>query len=295
MDLAQNIELGSTGTSTNRRSAELCQGIQNTLRATAAGGLTRCARTVWTVPNDSNARRAYMLGVMSGGSGTLSSALNGTSFNRSWATSDAATISAHVAAINASTAAKIQNISVASNYYGTITCASVAAGDTINVLGYTFTACNGTPDRADKFDCSVDDNNTANNLAIAITAHHILGTVLGAHAWYYESPINAGGPCNKTAVVKLILFDSVFPAGATQTIYGASTFTISQLANGAATMAVSCVFPGAQGNTSTFSFAGTGCVMRCPTFVDLGLGGIPVNRLTGGTGGNSNITKDVFK
>lgn len=52
---------------------------------------------------------------------------------------------------------------------GTVTCASVQAGDTVTINGVTFTAVSGTP-AANEFDISGTDSAAATSLAAAIVA-----------------------------------------------------------------------------------------------------------------------------
>lgn len=65
---------------------------------------------------------------------------------------------------------------------GTVTCASVQAGDTVTVAGQVFTAVNGGTPTSVQFDMSGTNAQTATSLASAITNHATVGTYVKAAA-----------------------------------------------------------------------------------------------------------------
>lgn len=113
---------------------------------------------------------------MSGGAGTVGVTLNGVALTATYATSDTNSCGLVAAAINASTNALVQGFVTANNLTATLTLTSTAAGDTVDVCGYRFTAVSGTPvtivsgGNLGKFDISGNDAADATALAAAINA-----------------------------------------------------------------------------------------------------------------------------
>lgn len=85
--------------------------------------------------------------------------------------SNAQTATALAAAVNASTTALIVNNVRAGNFAGTVTCASVSPGDTVQVAGVTFTCVGAASGKLDEFTNITSDTATAAALVVCINAH----------------------------------------------------------------------------------------------------------------------------
>lgn len=87
---------------------------------------------------------------------------------------DIADASALVASVNASVTALVSGYLKADNRSGTVTLASVTAGQTVTIGGVTFTAITGTSTSLTQFDVSGNDTADAAALVAKINAHPFL-------------------------------------------------------------------------------------------------------------------------
>jgi hypothetical protein len=216
--------------------------------------------------------------VLSSGSGTVGAVINGVSLTATWASSDAASSTLIAAAIRASSNALVQGLVGASNLGATITLASVAAGDYIEIqpvgtagggqaVRFTATAAaqsNGAgPGANPTFDISGNDTADATALAAAINAYPgFKGKLYCASA---------------AAVVTIIqMFNDTTVRFRVQK--SASTFTLSA-AGAFAALASTVVWAlqkGKLGNCQTIAATGTGVsILGSLTRLGGGVGGDP--------------------
>lgn len=250
------VDFGVTpGTSTiNRRGRDLLRRFGNVLMG-CLGGTGDAAYTLSTSGATEPAYANAALS-LSGASGTVGGVVNGVSLTATAAGGDTATAGLIVAAINASTNALVQGLVTASNLSATVTCASVAAGDTVNFAGFTFTATSGvTPSGVSgqnlfAFDVSGNDSADATALAAAINAAPVL------QHFVFAIPV--------AAVVRIFSRTAAWPSGPGVFTNILLTSNGTRLATSGAALAasalvgVSSTFPGVQGNTITFTATGTG-------------------------------------
>ena len=203
------------------------------------------------MPNTTQLAYAFCTLSYSSGSGTVGAYVNGVAGTVTWATSDAASMAATVTAFNALTDAHIKGIAKMGYAAAiTVTCASVAAGDSVTLSGITLTAVAGT--RAFRqFSKDTSDTATGADLAAAINQDPILG-----HFW---AAVNASG----TVSVYPRFPTATAPAGLSGVIVSSSsntTLAVTQLTAGA-TAAICAVLPGVQGNCISVIATGTGATI----------------------------------
>lgn len=195
-------------------------------------------------PNSSTyGRRASAVWASSSGSGGMDCVINGVTISVTYATSDTNTAGLMAAAINASTDALVQYMVQATHYRGTLALSSVAAGATVNVCGYTFTAVSGTPTQLGQFDMSGSNSADATSLALAINKMPVLNDLVVAVASSANVFVYLLGDAAVTAQMKL----RKISAG----------FTVTQIA-ATADCAVVAYQPGTMANCITIAAAGTG-------------------------------------
>lgn len=195
---------------------------------------------------------------LSSGSGAVGSVINGTTVTATWASSDTNSAGLIVAAINANTT--VNPFVGATKYVGTLTLATVVAGTTINVCGYTFTATSSATGKPNEFDISGNDAADATALAAAINACPELNQKLVASS--ASGVVYVGLTENRAA-----RSDETLTASA-------STVTCSAITTRAAYL-IFALQPGALGNCCTATATGTGVTAFSAVSGKLG----------GGTGG----------
>jgi hypothetical protein len=238
--------------------------LGNTIGSLAVGAAHGVALEVRK--NSSAPVKSYGSVILSSGSGAITIVINGiTAGSETWATSDTATAVLLAADINASTDALVQYLVEASNFTGTATLASVAAGEYIALTlsdgrKWRFTAV-ATAAAADatKGEFGIDGTDTADAAALAaaingmpILNHHVFATSSSGVVTIYQ---RRGTSAN------------VVLGGA-----GAG-LTLAAIAS-SATVGVSCLHPGTIGNAVTLAATGTGATASGA-------------RLTGGAGANA--------
>jgi len=219
---------------------------------------------------------AFCTFALSSGSGTVGVDLNGVALTDTWAGTDNASAALVAAKVNASTNALVQGIVKAGrNSAATITCASVAAGDTVTISGITLTAVAGTR-QFRQFSKDTSDTATGADLCLAINEDPVLGNFYAA--------VNASG----TVSVYPKYIAASAPAGLGNEVLSSSNGTraaVTQQTTGA-TIVISAMQPGAVGNSISIIATGTGASIGAtatPT-VNYASG----NRLlAGGKGGNA--------
>lgn len=195
-------------------------------------------------PNSSTyGRKAFAVWNSTSGSGGMDCVINGVTVSVTYATSDINTAGLMAAAINASSNALVQYMVTATHYRGTIALSSVAAGDTVNVCGYTFTAVNGTPTQLGQFDMSGSNTADATSLALAINKMPGLNEIVVASSSVANVYVYLLGDAAVTAQRKIRKISA--------------TMTVTQIA-ATADCAVVAYQPGTLGNCMTIAASGTG-------------------------------------
>lgn len=237
-----------------------------------AGGAIRGGQLV-VKPNGAAPVRAAAVVTISSGSGALTIDINNQSAigSETWATSDTVTATALVADIVGSSNAKVQYQVSASNFSGTVTCASVSAGDKVYIRDTTsdqiweFTAVNGGTVKANQFDMSGSDTADGASLAAQILATPVLNNLVY--------------PSAASGVVTLFQ-----RTGTSNTIKLTSSngtrLAVAAVAAGAK-ICISAIEPGLVGNCFTVLCAGTGITPSSTTnFGDGAGGGVAANTYT---------------
>ena len=200
---------------------------------------------------------------LSGGAGAVGATIDGTLVTAAFATSDAVTMTAVMAAIRAN--ASVNRKVTAVNRVARMTLASVLAGTTVNVFGTVFTAVNGAPTALGQFDMSGADAADATSLALAINRHPSL-------SGRYRAVANA-------AVVNIGLLEDRAPT--TEELItnpSAATITINVAAPTVGAFGlIFAMVPGALGDCCTVVASGTGMSYATAN----------AGKLGGGTGGGS--------
>lgn len=258
--LKSREELDLLKASTNPRGIKVSlRYVKDYLQGLLGGTKRRVQAEVYPSTIDAQNSSAFVL--MSSGSGTVGPTVNGTAATVTWATSDTNTGTLIAAAVNAATA--INGIALARNNVATVACSSVAAGDVISILGYKFTAYNGTTTDLFQFDMSSTDTADAAALATKINAAPGISALVCADA--------ASG----TVYIGLKPNISI----GTETCWtGATTMTVT---NGSFAASATCMvmglLPGIMGNAISISASGTGCTVagsRTKLAAGLGFSGI---------------------
>lgn len=200
---------------------------------------------------------------ISGGAGAVGAIINGVTVTATWATSDTVSAGLAAAAINASVNALVQGFVSSNNLSATVTCATVVAGNTVNVGGETFTAFSGTPANATSmstvgvFDCSGSNSATATALARAINIHPVVSR------YFTAVPVAA---VVRIFAVQFTQASGVFswptgPGVLPNTITSSSSSTLAVSNNGVTAGTVFSLYalqPGITGNAITTALSGTG-------------------------------------
>lgn len=201
----------------------------------------------WVIINDETTlnffqRSAAFVTVSTSGVQTVTTTVNGGSaISTTFGTSNAATVTAHTAAINADAAAKA--LLQAHQQVGKVTLVSVAAADSVNIGGVLFTAVTGATTVLGQFRRGVSDTADAADLCRAINTYHGLQMVAA----------------NTAGVVLIGLTENRTPRSGDKFLSNSSTITVTtQL--GSLTDTIVCIahLPGALGNCCTFTVGGTG-------------------------------------
>ena len=218
--------------------------LANIFKGAASGGAEGAALKVYS--DSSNAQQAGAFVLLASGSGTVGPTINGTAATVTWATSDTNSAGLIVAAVNAASA--LNGIVLARNNVATVTLASTAAADVVDILGYKFTAFNGATTDPWQFDMSGNDTADAAALVAKINAAPGLSTIVFADS--------AAG------VVYIGLKPGITLTAGQIILSYASTMTVANgtFAAGAVTLLLA-VSPGKIGNTCVISAAGTGCTI----------------------------------
>jgi hypothetical protein len=223
--------------------------------------------SVEVIGNSSAAAYAFQTVTFASSSGTVGVVVNGVAgLTVTWGTSDVASMTALVAAFNASTNALIQYLAMMTNTRAQVTLASVLAGQWFSIGQYRFVAKSGTVNaQPGEFDISGNDTADAAALCAAINTH--------PEASKYFVASNAAGVVS--------IWRLATPATGGSLIYGsASTFgSLVQFA-AAAVGVVVALKKGIPGNCQTIAATGTN--------VSVGAA-----RLTGGAGGDATQYAEV--
>ncbi len=256
-------DYGTTvGTTTiNRRGTQLLRRVLNGAMGNLGGPSGDQDYAVVYSPNEPS----FAVGglAMSGGAGAVGGIINGVTVTATFASSDINSCGLVAAAINASANALVQGFVTANNLSATLTLTSVAAGATVDICGYRFTATTGTPaaivsgGNLFNFDVSGNDTADATALVAAINAAPGLSRYVSA--------------VSTTNVVRVFARQYLFSGTATftwPTAPGTPTNTLvsqaSSIVASAASLAASafvginaCI-PGVAGNAITLALSGTG-------------------------------------
>ena len=261
------IDFGTTPGSTTitRRGRQLLRRFANVLMGALGNGQDDTDFVLaYTASDPASANASVALGATT--TGTIGCTINGVGVTAA-VSDDVDDVSAGVvaAAINASTNALVAGFVKATNLSATLTLASVAVGDVVNVCGYRFTAVSGTPgklhpgDNLFTFDISGTNTQDAAALCAAINA------APGLSRWVYAT-------CGSTTAGVVRIFarqateaSGVFswPSGPNvppnRLVSLASTITASTgTLAAAAWIGICAVQPGIYGNAITLAVTGTG-------------------------------------
>lgn len=198
----------------------------------------------------------------SGASGTVGCTLNGVALTFAHGASDQADSNTMVTTINASANALVVDLVKASNYAGTLTLVSCAAGTKLLIAGVVMTAMQSTssPPPSGEFSIAGNDNADATALAAAINAHSLLREKVVATA--------------ATNVVTVRALDAAPTDLSLQVLSGSgATASSGSVLAPVTTVCISSLWKGTVGNCLTLAASGTGVTASGA-------------RLTGGTLGN---------
>lgn len=276
----QDYGTAAGSTTINRRGTQLLRRVLNAAMSNLSGGSgDQDYAFVYTSTEPAFANA----GVTAASVATsFAATINGVSVSITPAVSDTNACGQLAAAINSSSNALVQGFVTATNLTATLTLTSVAAGDTVTICGYKFTATNGTPagvvsgQSLFTFDMSGSNAADATALATAINQAPGLSRFVGAVA--------------VSNVVYLLGRQATFSGTATFTwptapgtppntvISQASTIVASGASLAAsAVCAINACVPGVHANAITIAASaggGTAAVLNTAT------------RLAGGTGLN---------
>lgn len=243
-----------------RTGKELLNRVINHLQGIRGSSKRASVMKVWADGSAPRVARAVVTFATS--SGAVGAVINGVTITITWAGSDAASQTLFAAAVNASSDALVQYLVQACNFAGTITLATVLAGDYIDIYGYRFTAKSGSSLEPDQFDMSGTDTQDAASLVTQINNRRGLNQI--------------GVASSSAGVVTFRQFSGTAASGAI--VSPAATFTISAPAARASTL-ISSLVPGTIGNAQSIAASGTN------VSIDGGL-----TRLASGAGGNVALT-----
>lgn len=203
------------------------------------------------------ARNPYATITFSGASGTVGAVINGITLTFTHGASDIADGTTLSANLNASTDPLVQYLAQACNLANTVTCASVAVADFVDIAGVRLTAVAGTNLQPWEFSQSGTDTADGASLAAQINAHPNLKNSFVA--------INAAGVVSIRQIIGTTAAGVVFSNNATRlAVSGALAATAVTL--------ITSIAPGILGNCMTLAASGTGVTASTA-------------RLSNGTGG----------
>lgn len=185
--------------------------------------------------------RAYATVVMASSSDTVGATINGVALTATWATSDANSCSLVAAAIVASSNALIRDVVQACNLAATFTLSSVGVGESVTILGYTFTAKPTSTLQANEFNQSGNDTADATSLAAQINARPGLNEKVIA--------TSAAGVVTVRQITGTTAAGTLSKSGAGITLSGQLAATAEIL--------VTALRPGVMGNCVTIAASGT--------------------------------------
>lgn len=179
---------------------------------------------------------------LSTASGAVGGVINGVTVTATWATSDINSASLVAAAINASADALVKDLVEACNLAATFTLATTLAGDSVSILGYTFTAQPSATLRYDEFNQSGTDTADAASLVTQINAREGLNQLVWASS--------SAGVVTVRQIAGTTAKGVLAKSGAAITLSGQLAAT--------ATVLVTSYRPGVAGNCITLAASGTG-------------------------------------
>jgi hypothetical protein len=236
------------------------QPLRNWLKALIGGSKRANSVSIWA--DGAKPVRASGTFAYATSSGTVGIVINGVTITVTWASSDIASMTATVAAINASTNALVQYLVTACNFAGTATLTSVGTTNKVSIFGYDFTAVAGGVLAPDQFDQSGTDTADAASLAAQINLRPGLNRLVVA--------------TSSSNVVTIRQVSGTTKGGA----IASAASTIVCVDNAAvATGMITCLHPGTIGNAITTAATGTNVTASGA-------------RLISGAGGN--VTPIVF-
>lgn len=265
----------------NRRKQELLRLVVNhCMKALAGTGRIDSWRvesisTLTTFPSSSV---ATFLG--SSLSGAVGAVINGTTITATAAGGDTASTTLVVAAINAN--ATMQGLGIsATQRVATMTCASVVAGNEIDVLGEKFLAVAAATTNQNQFFIGASDDACAVNLAAAINRNPVL------QAKCIASPHSSSGVCylgikeNRAPRSDEVILQT-----------SGATITVVQFAVGAIAMVFTAAMS-ALGNCCTFVASGSGASVQSNVSgkLGMGIGGAPIGVVSGASVSVSSDTR----
>lgn len=257
------VDYGVTPGSTtiNRRGRDLLRRVANVV----VGAVGARADADYTMVYSGSTEPAFANSglAISGGTGTIGVTVNGVAVTVTSGVSDTSSAGLIAAAVNASVDPLVLGFVTANNLTATATLVSVAAGTTIDICGYRFTATTGTPPltvsggNLGTFDISGNDAADATALAAAINqmpglcrfiaAVPVSNVVrLFARRFAFTSPDAFAWPSGPDVPPNVLA-----ASAASVTLSGAA------LAAGAFVALNSCV-PGVSANAVTIAASGTG-------------------------------------
>lgn len=194
---------------------------------------------------------ACSAGISASGSGAVGMTINGTPATATWATSDTVSAGLVAAAINASTANRIQFLIGATNLKAQVTLVSCVAGNVLTIGGYRFTGISGTTEsyKDGEWTTGGTDTADASSLCAAVNRH--------PYASQYFFALNEAGVCHFFPKSAAFFTGPNIPQNRVTTY--ASTITVNT-----ATFAASAYYgiwskvPGVIGNCFTLAASGTG-------------------------------------
>lgn len=155
--------------SAQRKNGTLLRLIANWAIQTLAGGAKSEGYDAY-VNTEAGAKASQTL-TFASSSGTVGLVVNGVTITVAWASSDIASMTALVAAVNASSNALVQYLVEMSNTRAQVALTSFPVGNKVLVGQFEFTAVSGTPTDYGQFNVSGNDTADAASLAAAINNH----------------------------------------------------------------------------------------------------------------------------
>ena len=256
------VDLGPNNLASNRRVVEA---VAQLLQGAANGDMDGM---VAVVNGSGQPAAAGATVVISSGSGTLTTTINGVDIESDAAGTDTADTTAMAAAINASSNALVSGFVRAANTSLTLVLSSTAAGAQALLVTpsgqYVFTATAAATGKLGEFSISGNDTADALALANAINAYPVLNQSVRAES------------------VAVDCFVYVMDGSSLRAVAIGTGLGGSGAASAKARCHIQCLIPGAIGNAITLAVSGTGASIANSN-----------TRLVGGTGGTSGTRKYV--